>query len=62
MPNLSQIKKFKFFEQDIFSVENKYFDFFDVVRVTNLLNYSYFSKSQIKIAILNLNKFQKKIL
>ena len=59
MPNLSQIKKFKFFEQDIFSVENKYFDFFDVVRVTNLLNYSYFSKSQIKIAILNLNKISK---
>ena len=59
MPNLSQINKCKFFEQDIFSVEKKYFDFFDVVRVTNLLNYSYFSKSKIKIAILNLNKISK---
>ena len=59
VPNLEKIDKCKFFEQDIFNIEKKYFNLFDVVRVTNLLNYSYFSKSELKIAILNINKISK---
>ena len=60
--NLNSISQIKFFEQDIFNIDKKYFHFFDVVRVSNLLNYSYFSENQIKVAINNLKKkFQKKI-
>ena len=59
VPNLEKIDKCKFFEQDIFNIEKKYFNLFNVVRVTNLLNYSYFSKSELKIAILNINKISK---
>ena len=59
VPGLHKIKKFKCFEQDIFDMEEKYFNFFDVVRVTNLLNYSYFSEDKLKIAISNLNKISK---
>ena len=59
VPNLEKIDKCKFFEQDIFNIEKKYFNLFDVIRVTNLLNYSYFSKSKLKIAILNINKISK---
>jgi hypothetical protein len=59
IPNLDKIDKCKFFEQDIFDIKKKYFNLFDVVRVTNLLNYSYFSKTQLKMAILNINKISK---
>ena len=58
-PKRDMIQKCKFFEQDIFKIEKKYFNQFDVIRVTNLLNYSYFSKSEIKIAILNIKKISK---
>ena len=59
VPNLEKIDKLKFFEQDIFNVKKKYFNLFDVIRVTNLLNYSYFSESKLKLAILNINKISK---
>ena len=59
MPSLGKIDKCKFFEQDIFDIKKKYFNFFDVVRVTNLLNYSYFSEDKLKIAISNINKISK---
>ena len=59
--NLNSISQIKFFEQDIFNIDKKYFHFFDVVRVSNLLNYSYFSENQIKVAINNLKKnFKRK--
>lgn len=58
-PKLDMIDKCKFFEQDIFKIKKKYFNQFDVVRVTNLLNYSYFSKSELKIAISNIKKISK---
>ena len=59
IPNLDKINKFKCFEQDIFDIEKKYFNLFDVVRVSNLLNYSYFPKSKLKTAIFNINKITK---
>ncbi len=59
VPNLEKIDKCKFFEQDIFNIEKKYFNLFDVIRVANLLNYSYFSESELKIAISNINKISK---
>ncbi len=59
IPNLDKIDKCKFFEQDIFHIKKKYFNLFDVVRVTNLLNYSYFSKEKLKMAIFNINKISK---
>ena len=36
MPGLGNINKLKFIEQDIFKVKKKYFNLFDVIRVTNL--------------------------
>ena len=42
--NFKKNNIFKFIEQDIFNVQNKYHNLFDVVRVSNLLNYSYFSE------------------
>ena len=59
IPNLDKIDKFKFFEQDIFDIKKKYFNLFDVVRVSNLLNYNYFSKSKLKKAIININKISR---
>ncbi len=59
VPGLHKINNFKFCEQDIFNMEKKYFNYFDVVRVTNLLNYSYFSRQKIKIAKFYLNKISK---
>ena len=59
IPNLDKINELKFYEQDIFNIDKKYFNFFDVIRVSNLLNYSYFSKTQLKKAILNLKKISK---
>ena len=59
MPNLNKINKCKFFEQNIFNIKKKYFNLFDVVRVSNLLNYSYFSEAKLKIAISNINKISK---
>ena len=59
VPGLVKLKKFKFFEQDIFNIKKNYFNLFDVVRVTNLLNYSYFSKTQLKLAIMNLNNIAR---
>lgn len=59
IPSLNGIKKFKFFEQDIFNVDKKYFNFFDVVRVSNLLNYAYFSEEKLKKAVLNIKKISK---
>ena len=59
IPNLDKINELKFYEQDIFNIDKKYFNFFDVVRVSNLLNYSYFSKTQLKKAILNIKKISK---
>ncbi len=59
IPNLENINKCKFFEQDIFDIKKKYFNLFDVVRVTNLLNYSYFSKAKLEKAILNIKKISK---
>ena len=58
-PHLENIDKIKFFEQDIFNVDKKYSNFFDVIRVSNLLNYSYFSESKLKKAIINLKKISK---
>ncbi|WP_440677282.1 hypothetical protein [Candidatus Pelagibacter sp. HIMB1587] len=59
MPNLDKIEKIKFFEQNIFDIEKKYYNFFDVIRVSNLLNYSYFSEHSLKLAISNLKKISK---
>ena len=59
IPSLDKINELKFFEQDIFNIDKKYFNYFDVVRVSNLLNYSYFSEDKIKKAILNLKKITK---
>ncbi len=59
MPNLDKIDKCKFFEQNIFNIEKKYYNLFDVVRVSNLLNYSYFSKKNLKLALSNINKISK---
>ena len=59
MPNLNKINKCKFFEQNIFNINKKYYDLFDVVRVSNLLNYSYFSKDKLRLAISNINKISK---
>jgi hypothetical protein len=59
IPSLDKINEIKFYEQDIFNIDKKYFNFFDVVRVSNLLNYSYFSKTQLKKAILNIKKISK---
>ena len=58
-PNLSKINKCKFFEQNIFNINKKYYDLFDVVRVSNLLNYSYFSKEKLRVAVSNINKISK---
>ena len=58
-PNLDKIDKCKFYEQDIFQIKKKYFNSFDVVRVTNLLNYSYFSENKLKKAIKSINKISK---
>jgi len=57
--DLDKVDKFKFFEQDIFNIEKKYFNLFDVVRVSNLLNYNYFSDSKLKKAIINISKISK---
>jgi hypothetical protein len=59
IPSLDKIDKIKFFEQDIFNVSKRYFNFFDVIRVSNLLNFSYFSESKLKQAIFNLKKISK---
>ena len=59
IPNLEKINKIKFFEQDIFNVNKKYFNLFDVIRVSNLLNFSYFSETKLKKAITNLKKISK---
>ena len=59
IPSLDSIDKLKFFEEDIFNVSNKYSNFFDVIRVSNLLNYSYFSETKLKQAILNLKRISK---
>ena len=58
-PNLNYLDKIKFLEQDIFRIEKKYSNLFDVVRISNLLNYSYFSKAELKKAILNIKKISK---
>ena len=58
-PDLDTIEKCKFFEQDIFKIEKKYFNKFDVVRITNLLNYAYFTKNKLKLAIINIKKISK---
>ena len=58
-PHLDKVIKCKFFEQDIFNIKKNYFNLFDVIRVTNLLNYSYFSKTQLKLAIMNINKIAR---
>ena len=58
-PNLFTKDKCKFFEEDIFKIKKKYHNLFDVVRVSNLLNYSYFSTEKLKLAISNLNKISK---
>jgi len=59
IPNFDKIKECDFFEQDIFQIEKKYYNFFDVVRVSNLLNKNYFTKSKLKKGIINLNKICK---
>lgn len=59
IPDLDKIDEIKFVEQDIFNVSKKYFNFFDIIRVSNLLNYSYFSESKLKLAISNLKKISK---
>ena len=59
IPSLDKIDKINFFEQDIFNVNKKYFNFFDVIRVSNLLNFSYFSETDIKKAILNIKKISR---
>jgi len=59
MPNLKNIDKCKFFEQNIFNIKKKYYNLFDVVRVSNLLNYSYFSEEKLRAAILNIRKISK---
>ena len=59
MPNLNRIDNCKFYEQDIFKIKKKYYNFFDIVRVSNLLNYSYFSEEKLKIAVSNIKKISK---
>ena len=59
IPKLDKIEKLRFFEQDIFNVSKKYFNYFDVIRVSNLLNFSYFSEKELKKAIFNLKKISK---
>jgi hypothetical protein len=59
MPNLKKIDKCKFFEQNIFNIEKRYHNLFDVVRVSNLLNYAYFSEDKLRIAISNIKKISK---
>jgi hypothetical protein len=58
-PSLKKLDKCKFIEQNIFNIEKKYYNLFDVVRVSNLLNYSYFSESNLITAISNINKISK---
>ena len=58
-PSLKKLDKCKFIEQNIFNIEKKYYNLFDVVRVSNLLNFSYFTKAKLKIAISNINKISK---
>ncbi len=57
--DFDKIDKFKFFEQDIFNIDKKYYNLFDVVRVSNLLNYTYFSEVELKKAISNIKKISK---
>jgi len=59
MPNLKKIDKCKFFEQNIFNIKKRYHNLFDVVRVSNLLNYSYFSEDKLRDAISNIRKISK---
>lgn len=59
IPSFNKINNCKFFEQDIFKIQKKYFNLFDVIRVTNLLNHSYFSEGKLRIAIKNINKISK---
>lgn len=59
MPNLENISKIKFVEQDILKISKNFYNFFDVVRVSNLLNYRYFSEKKLKIAINNIKKITK---
>ncbi len=59
MPNLNRLDNCKFYEQDIFNIKKKYYNFFDVIRISNLLNYSYFSEEKLKKAILNIKKISK---
>lgn len=59
LPDLMKLKKFKYFEQNIFNIQKKFFNYFDVVRVSNFLNYSYFSEAQLIEAVFNLKKLLK---
>ena len=59
IPKLDKIDKCKFFEQDIFDIKKKYFNLFDVIRITNLLNYSYFSRAKLELAVSNINKISR---
>jgi len=59
IPDLEKISKIKFVEQDIFRISKDFYNFFDVVRVSNLLNYAYFSERKLKIAINNIRKITK---
>ena len=58
-PDLDIIKN-KILIYDIFKIEKKYFNKFDVVRITNLLNYAYFTKNKLKLAIINIKNFKRK--
>lgn len=59
IPSLIKIDKFLFFEEDIFNIDKKFYNKFDVIRVSNLLNYAYFTEDKLKIAIFNLKKISK---
>jgi len=56
--DLRNSNNFKFEEQDIFKI-NEYLSQFDFIRVSNLLNFSYFSDEQINLACKNIFKILK---
>lgn len=56
---LLKIKNFKYEEQDIFNIDDKYVNKFDIVKVSNLLNLGYFSERDLSLAVSNLLKMLK---
>ena len=59
IPELKNIQNFYSDEQDIFNVDKKYFNKFNFIRISNLLNKSYFSENKIYLAKENILKIAK---